>query len=156
MGKVNCLRNRFEPLAALLWALGIVLDNTWPCPPDCHCSTAIHKAWLIWSSLVQFSTKTYCPPTFSYLCMLFIYGWKWRHRTWLGWLTWWPWPVCACDWPGTWAACSCQGTWAACCCPGTGAACCCCPPPPSCPQPFGLLSPGGWDSAHREHPLESP
>ena len=32
MGKVDRLRNRVEPFAALFWALGIVLANTWSCP----------------------------------------------------------------------------------------------------------------------------
>ena len=35
---------RVEPLAVLFWALGILLSNTWPCPPAQHHSTAEHKA----------------------------------------------------------------------------------------------------------------
>ena len=41
MGKVDRLRNKVEPFAALFWALGIVLD---PCPPARHHSAAVHKA----------------------------------------------------------------------------------------------------------------
>ena len=35
---------RVEPLAVLFWALGILLSNTYPCPPAQHHSTAEHKA----------------------------------------------------------------------------------------------------------------
>ena len=37
--------NRVDPFAALCWALGIVLANTWPCPLDRHNSTAEQAAW---------------------------------------------------------------------------------------------------------------
>ena len=45
MGKVDCLSNKVEPYAALFWALGIVLANTWPCPPAWHYSTDAQAAW---------------------------------------------------------------------------------------------------------------
>ena len=48
MGKVDRLRTKVEPFAALFWALGIVLANTRRCPRG--------------------------PLLFSYLGMLFIYG----------------------------------------------------------------------------------
>ena len=44
MGKVDCLFDRVETIAALLWALGIVLASILPCPPARHHSTAVQKA----------------------------------------------------------------------------------------------------------------
>ena len=44
MGKEEHLCIGVEPFTALFWALGIILANTWPCPPARHHSTAIHKA----------------------------------------------------------------------------------------------------------------
>ena len=44
MGKVDRLRIRVEPFAALFWALGIDLANTLPCPPARHRSTAVYNA----------------------------------------------------------------------------------------------------------------
>ena len=45
MGKVDCLFDRVETIAALLWALGKVLANTLPCPPAArHHSTTVNKA----------------------------------------------------------------------------------------------------------------
>ena len=47
MGKVNRLRNRVEPFAALFWARGIVLyvrAITRPYLPARHHCTAVHKA----------------------------------------------------------------------------------------------------------------
>ena len=45
MGKVAHLRNQVEPFVALFWAFGMVLANTWPCPPAWHGSTTEQSAW---------------------------------------------------------------------------------------------------------------
>ena len=76
MGKVDRLRSRVKPFAALSWGLGIVLANTWPCPPAQHHSTAVHKAssyMVIVGSI--FDIDALPPPLFSYLGLLFIYLW---------------------------------------------------------------------------------
>ena len=68
-----------EPFAALLWALGIVLTNTSPCPPAWHHSTAVQSAFpymvnanctAVHGEKVQFSQKTRCHLPFSYLGMI--------------------------------------------------------------------------------------
>ena len=76
MGKVDHLHNRVEPFAAQFWDLGIVLANTSdPARRPSITPPPYTKHVLIWSLLsVQFSTKTRYHPPFSYLGMLFIYG----------------------------------------------------------------------------------
>ena len=63
MGKVDRLRNRFEPFAALFLALGIVLANGGPCPPPGITAPPYTKHVFIWSWLLQFSTKTRWSPS---------------------------------------------------------------------------------------------
>ena len=79
MGKVDHLRNRVEPFAALFWALGNELANTGPCPLARHHSPTVHKecSYMVIiqlvQSMVQFSTKT-CwvyVGTVCYLSMLY-------------------------------------------------------------------------------------
>ena len=65
MGKVDRIRNRVEPFAALFWAFEHPV-----CRPGM--TPRIHKASPF---LVQFSmTQTRCPPSLSYLDILFIYA----------------------------------------------------------------------------------
>ena len=79
MGKVDRLCHRVEPFAVLFWALGIVLANTWPCPPARHHSPAVQSAfpymvilivrrWRICSTL----TEDTLPPPFSYLGTIYL------------------------------------------------------------------------------------
>ena len=71
MSKVDRLRNRVEPFAALFWALDIVLANTWPCPP-----ASLHRRTQSMSlhghSFSIIFEDAWSPPPF-YLGMLFIY-----------------------------------------------------------------------------------
>ena len=75
MGKVYRLRNRVEPFAALFWALGNVLANTWPWQPALHHSTAVHKAcpYMVIVGSILIKTRP-APPLFLsryviYLCV---------------------------------------------------------------------------------------
>ena len=70
MGKVDRLRKKVEPFAALFWALGIVL----PTPDHARRSGITPLPSLSLSLLVRFLTKTRLLPPFSYLGMLFIYA----------------------------------------------------------------------------------
>ena len=76
MGKVDRLRNWCEPFAALFWAVGIVLANTWPCTPAQHHSTAMHtqSMSLYGHSWINSLQRRAGPIPFSYLGVLFIYG----------------------------------------------------------------------------------
>ena len=119
MGKVDRLRNRVIPFAALFWALDVVLDNTWPCPQARHHSTSVHKYILMWScflysggELVQFSTKTICPPPFSYLGCYLLYDLQWSGASLSRWTTQTTstcWSTGARRWPTT-AACASAST----------------------------------------------
>ena len=76
MGKVDRLCIWVEPFAALFWALGNVLANTWPCPPDRHHSMhrcMYTKHFLIWSySWFNSQQSRAVPlPFLIYLGMLF-------------------------------------------------------------------------------------
>ena len=72
MGKVNCLRNRFEPLAALLWALGIVQHLTLPAGLSLlHRHTQSMAYMVIVGSILN---KDVLPPHL-FLSMYVIYLW---------------------------------------------------------------------------------
>ena len=73
MGKVDRL-HRVEPFAALLWALGIVLANTWPCSPARLHSTAVHKSCPSMVIVVSILHEDGFPFLFPYLGILFIFG----------------------------------------------------------------------------------
>ena len=74
MGKVDRLHNRLDSFAALLWALGIVLAKhlTHACRPSIT-PPPYTKHVLIWSKLVQFSTKT-LPPLIPSTVGIFKYA----------------------------------------------------------------------------------
>ena len=65
MGKVDRLRNKAEPFAALFWALGIVFANTWSrqlsCPPPGIVGSILNER------------RAGPTPLFSYLGLLLIY-----------------------------------------------------------------------------------
>ena len=77
MGKVDRLRNRLKPFAALFWALGIGLANTWPCPRQPGITpqpyTKACPYFVIDGSILNDDTLP-PPPLLSYLGMLFIYA----------------------------------------------------------------------------------
>ena len=95
MGKLDRLRNRVEPFAALFWALGIVFANTWPCLPVRYHSTAVHK-----------SMSSYGHSWFNsqrrHVALVYLEFWRISHSS--------------APWRGSpWAACS--GSSARCCPP---------------------------------------
>ena len=78
MGKVDRLRNKVEPFAALFWALGID-PARWPgitpSPYTKHVliwSCCLYGMWRVGSILID--NVLSLSPRFSYLGMLFIYG----------------------------------------------------------------------------------
>ena len=68
MGKVDRLRNRGEPFAALFWGLGIVLVLYLPTLDPARMSL-YGQSWFN-------SQRRRIDALFSYLGMLFIYGWE--------------------------------------------------------------------------------
>ena len=78
MGKVDRLRNKVEPFAALFALSALCLPTSDPaCRPGITPPPYTQHV-LIWSYLVQFSKETL--PPFSYLGILFIYGCKTLHE----------------------------------------------------------------------------
>ena len=75
MSKVDRLRNRVEPFAALFWALGINLANTWPCPPARQNSTAVHKACPYMVIVGSILSEDALPPPL-FLSRYIIYLWS--------------------------------------------------------------------------------
>ena len=83
MGKVDRLCNRVVPFAALFWALGNVSDQHLTLHPG---PTSLHRRTQSSMSLYFHSWFTIIlnkdappPPPFSYLGVLFIYGYTCSH-----------------------------------------------------------------------------
>ena len=78
MGKVDILYNRVKSFAALFWTLGIVLANTWPCPPARHHSTAAHKALTYFNSWLssQWRCVAPCPLFLSWFIIYLCARWS--------------------------------------------------------------------------------